>query len=167
MSSWWSRRACRGFNSRYAGKIHHGAWWEVQIVTEGSIPAMRVRYIVKHTVQVCCGFSGSIPAMRVRYIWYGERCFWEKKSGSIPAMRVRYIRTARLYKLHNNGFNSRYAGKIHRLLTSRLRNSPRGSIPAMRVRYIYCRRPCYPRYCGSIPAMRVRYISKNNGKHCH
>ena len=59
-------------------------------MTEGSIPAMRVRYIVKHTVQVCCGFSGSIPAMRVRYIIFGS-LLPGSRLGSIPAMRVRYI----------------------------------------------------------------------------
>ena len=60
-------------------------------MTEGSIPAMRVRYIVKHTVQVCCGFSGSIPAMRVRYIGKTTGFSDMPEDGSIPAMRVRYI----------------------------------------------------------------------------
>ena len=81
-------------------------------MTEGSIPAMRVRYIVKHTVQVCCGFSGSIPAMRVRYIYCRRPCY-PRYCGSIPAMRVRYINEWYRLLPVRDWFNSRYAGKIH------------------------------------------------------
>ena len=61
-------------------------------------------------------------------------------------MRVRYIsRDSITIRPTKEGFNSRYAGKIHRQLPPEQKAKKKVSIPAM----------------------RVRYISKNNGKHYH
>ena len=110
----------------------------------GSIPAMRVRYIV---MLVCF----KMPSWRFNSRYAGKihqssvSDSLPALEGSIPAMRVRYIMLT--HNLHNIiRFNSRYAGKIHPFCIIK-RSANYGN--------------------GSIPAMRVRYISKNNGKHCH
>ena len=52
---------------------------------------MRVRYIVDPDKDTLTDDVGSIPAMRVRYIIGGSNRTVDV-IGSIPAMRVRYIR---------------------------------------------------------------------------
>ena len=118
---------------------------------------MRVRYILPPIVNRFFPVHGSIPAMRVRYIvmlvcfkmpsWrfnsrYAGKIHQSSVSdslpaleGSIPAMRVRYIMLT--HNLHNIiRFNSRYAGKIHHVILDQNIPVKKGSIPAMRVRYI-------------------------------
>ena len=56
-----------GFNSRYAGKIHHKPKVLQTNYYGVSIPAMRVRYIYSEYIYMH-GHQVSIPAMRVRYI---------------------------------------------------------------------------------------------------
>ena len=56
---------------------------------------------------------GSIPAMRVRYIMKSIEKRDRAVYGSIPAMRVRYIFVPFDVIRPAIGFNSRYAGKIH------------------------------------------------------
>ena len=127
---------------------------------------MRVRYIMKSIEKRDRAVYGSIPAMRVRYIFH-VRYTTSPRPGSIPAMRVRYIDSFDVERLPEPGFNSRYAGKIHRVVSLNCKEVLYGSIPAMRVRYIGKTLSMIQYAYGSIPAMRVRYISKNNGKHCH
>ena len=104
---------CKGFNSRYAGKIHRhqqAAHAGAGIV---SIPAMRVRYISRDSITIRptkegfnSRYAGKIHPLFALAVWPGLLV-------SIPAMRVRYIQIWRCLCRWHRSFNSRYAGKIH------------------------------------------------------
>ena len=107
---------CKGFNSRYAGKIHRhqqAAHAGAGIV---SIPAMRVRYISRDSITIRPtkeGFNSRYAGKIHRQLPPEQKA---KKKVSIPAMRVRYISAPRFTPAPSRSFNSRYAGKIHLLL---------------------------------------------------
>ena len=104
---------CKGFNSRYAGKIHRhqqAAHAGAGIV---SIPAMRVRYISRDSITIRPtkeGFNSRYAGKIHRQLPPEQKA---KKKVSIPAMRVRYICVGFSSGAKADSFNSRYAGKIH------------------------------------------------------
>lgn len=74
---------------------------------------MRVRYIAHHQNYIWYG-QVSIPAVRVRYIMKWRILINGKHGVSIPAARVRYILSLNKIRKRYFCFNSRGAGKIHR-----------------------------------------------------